>query len=228
MWGRDQRGNNATCWLCSSLPFHHFPHFPEADCGLSDADSRMSKFVYVLGPCGPLPRTPVILRVSPTATTPADFYIQRFWVCSFPCRNPGLCGLSRFPVVPPSLSAHECGTSWFTSHLLGCASSPTWLPSPPLLPVGMNVSLTPWLSDFHEVWISGSSVYFLFLNLLLSFFWLCEEAKCFYLCLHRGWNSWAAFSKSLVYQYRSRSTCIKIFLDINVIISYTFFLIWFW
>ena len=45
---------------------------------------------------------------------------------------------------------------------------------------------TPWLSDFHTVQISGSSGYFLFLNLLLSFFWLCEEAKCIYLCLHLG------------------------------------------
>ena len=39
----------------------------------------------------------------------------------------------------------------------------------------MNVSsLTPWLLDFYTVQFSGSSGYFLFLN-LLSFFWLCEE-----------------------------------------------------
>ena len=43
----------------------------------------------------------------------------------------------------------------------------------------MNVSsLTPWLSDFLTVRFSGSSGYFLFLNLLLSFFWLCKEAEC--------------------------------------------------
>ena len=41
-------------------------------------------------------------------------------------------------------------------------------PSLPLLPVWMNVSSTPWLSDFHIVRFSGSSG-FLFLN-LLSFF----------------------------------------------------------
>ena len=41
----------------------------------------------------------------------------------------------------------------------------------------MNVSsLTPWLSDFHTVQFSVSSGWFLFFNLLLSFFWLCEEA----------------------------------------------------
>ena len=39
------------------------------------------------------------------------------------------------------------------------------------LPVWMDVSsLTPWLLDFHTVRFSGSSGYFLFLNLLLSFF----------------------------------------------------------
>ena len=45
--------------------------------------------------------------------------------------------------------------------------------SPPLLPTQMNVShLTPWLSEFHTVQFSSSSCCFLFLNLLLSFFWL--------------------------------------------------------
>ena len=62
-------------------------------------------------------------------------------------------------------------------------------PSPPLLSIWMNVSsLSPWLSNFHTVQFSGSSGCFLFLN-LLSFFWLCEEAKCIYLCLHLGWKS---------------------------------------
>ena len=64
-------------------------------------------------------------------------------------------------------------------------------PSLPHLPVWMNVSsLTPWLSDFHTVWFSGSSGCFLFLNLLSSF-WLCEEARCIYLWLHLGQKSLA-------------------------------------
>ena len=76
-----------------------------------------------------------------------------------------------------------------TTHL---SASPPHLgcPSPPLLPVCMNVSsLTPCLLDFHTVQFSGSSGYFLFLNLLLSFFWLCEEAQCVYLHLYLGWKS---------------------------------------
>ena len=70
------------------------------------------------------------------------------------------------------------------------ASSEPQLPSPPLLPVCLNISLlTPWLLEFHTVWFLGSSGYFLFLNLLLSFFWLCEEAKCIYLHVQLGQKS---------------------------------------
>ena len=39
----------------------------------------------------------------------------------------------------------------------------------------MNVSsLSPWLLDFHTVWFSGSSGWFLFLT------WMCEETKHIY------------------------------------------------
>ena len=86
------------------------------------------------------------------------------------------------PPCPPAATLPTCSSSWcLTTHLL----YPSW-PSPPLLPVWMNASsLTPWLSDFHTIWFSVSSGYFLFLS-LLSFFWLCKEAKCIYLCLHLG------------------------------------------
>ena len=63
-------------------------------------------------------------------------------------------------------------------------------PSLPLLLVWMNVSsLTLWLLDFHTVQFSGISGCFLFLNLLLSYFWLCEEAQYVYLHLHLGRKS---------------------------------------
>ena len=39
---------------------------------------------------------------------PIGFYSQRFCGFSFPCWNPGLCGLSCSPVVPSSLSSHKC------------------------------------------------------------------------------------------------------------------------
>ena len=82
-------------------------------------------------------------------------------------------------------------------QLLPCwESSPPSCPSLPLLSVWTNVSaLTPWLSDFHTVWFSGSSGCILVLNLLLSFFWLCEEANCIYLHLHLGRKSKCGYSK---------------------------------
>ena len=108
--------------------------------------------------------------------------------------------LARSPLSQPYFACVVC-----------CLAARPLFPALPLLPVWMNVSLTPWLLDFHEVWISGSSGCFLFLNLLLSFFWLCKEVKHFYLCLHPGQNSWATFSKSLAYQYMSRSTIYSSF-----------------
>ena len=113
--------------------------------------------------------------------------------------NSGLRGLSCSPVIPPGLSACKCGTTWSASH---CLTLPILqLPLSALLSVWMNVSSsTPWLSDFHTVQFSGSSGCFLFLNLLLSFFWLCKEAKCIYLRLHLGLKSvwWCLLSIFLV------------------------------
>ena len=69
-------------------------------------------------------------------------------------------------------------------------SSPPGCPSRPLLLVWTNVySLTPWLSNFHMVWFSVSSGGFLFLNLLLTFFWLCKEVQYIYLRIHLGLKS---------------------------------------
>ena len=41
----------------------------------------------------------------------------------------------------------------------------------------------PYSLIFCQFWLS-----FVF-KLLLSFFWLCKEAQCVYLCLHLGWKS---------------------------------------
>ena len=82
---------------------------------------------------------------------------------------------------------------WSSSHHLAVRPLHPGCPSPPLLPVWMNVSsLTPWWLNFHTVRFSGSSGYFLFLN-LLSLFWLCKEANCTYVCLHLGRNSQSRF-----------------------------------
>ena len=76
----------------------------------------------------------VRLGVSPSTTTPTDFFSGGLEAL-FP--NTVTLGLSWFPVVPPGLFAHKCGTTqstscrlaWSSSHCL--AKSPllsTWLP----------------------------------------------------------------------------------------------------
>ena len=134
--------------------------------------------------------SPVRLGVFPPAAISTGFYNQRFWGFISPSWNPGLCSLSHSPVVPPSLSAHNCGTTQFTSCCLATHPLHPSCLSLSLLPVWIHAcSLTPWLSNFHTVWFSVSSGCFSFLNLLLSFFWLYEEAKCIYLRLNLGQNS---------------------------------------
>ena len=149
--------------------------------------------------------SPVRLGVSPTAaSTPTGVFSQRFEALFPPHWNSRLYGVCLAPLVcplgcPPGLSAHECGTAQSASHCLACPGPPAaalplvlsaWLPSPPLLQVWMNVfSLTPWLLDFHTVQFSVSSGCFLFLNVFLSFIWLCKEAPFVYLGLHLGQKS---------------------------------------
>ena len=140
--------------------------------------------------------SPVRLGVSPTFPIPTEFYSQRFWVFSFPCWNHRIRGVSCSLVVPPGLFACEHGTPRSARPCLACevcylATHPlcSGCLSPSIQLIWMNVSsLTSWLSEFLVVWFSGSSGCFLFLNWLLSFFWLCEEAKHFYLCFHLDWN----------------------------------------
>ena len=128
------------------------------------------------------------LGVSPTSSTPANFYRQRFWGFIFLHWNPGLRGLSHSPVVPYGLSANVglpaaallCVISAPAAHIL------------PLLPVWMNISsFTPWL-DFQFAslifWLFWFFCFVLFLN-SLSFFWFCEDAKCICLYLHFGQKS---------------------------------------
>ena len=92
---------------------------------------------------------------------------------------------------PPPRLVFQVPPLWPWSSSCCLAESPpypSW-PSPPLLLVWMTVSsLTPRLSDFHTVRFSGSSGWFLFLNLLLSF-WLSKEAQCIYLRFHLGQKS---------------------------------------
>ena len=82
--------------------------------------------------------------------------------------DPGWRGPSGSPVVPPGVSAHECGTAQSASRHFA-ASLCSSCPSPPLLPVWENVSSSsPWLLDFHRVQFSDSSVFKFVVVLLLG------------------------------------------------------------
>ena len=179
--------------------FQSLPLLPTIKLGLSGADFLVGGLVYILGPCGSLQWTLLwgweflLLPSEP----PQVFSVRGFWGFISPHWNPGLCHLSCSPVVPPSLSALKCRPAlsasnclvWSSSCCLALSPLLPGCPSPPLLSVWMNVSsLTPSLLDFHTVQFSQFCC-FLFLNLLLSFFWLCEEAQCVYLHLHLGWQS---------------------------------------
>ena len=123
-----------------------------------------------------------------------------------------MCGVFCSPAIPPGLSMHECGAAGSASHhLVGSASCSLACPAPQsatLLgpsatalprvlstpaagsapPTGLDerfsfISLVvglPCSLIICQFWL------FFVVKLLLSFFWLCEEAQCVYLCLHLG------------------------------------------
>ena len=142
--------------------------------------------------------SPVRLGVSPAATSTPTGVFNQWFEALFPRAGTLGCTVCHLvhqllPCLPAAALPtvlHISPPGWVRQPLPCRSSSPPGCLPPPLLLVWVSVSsLTPWLSDFHTVWFSGSSGYFLFLNLLLSFFWLCKEAKCIYLCLYLGCKS---------------------------------------
>ena len=143
-------------------------------------------------------------RVSPAASsTPTGVFSQRFEALFPQAGALGLRSLSHSPVVPPGLSACKCGTTVSANHRLAGSAScslvhatpPHWVRQPPPChesslpwlpisapPTGLDecfffnslVVGLPYSSIFCQFWL-----FFVF-KLLLSFFWLCEEAQCVY------------------------------------------------
>ena len=175
--------------LSSGLAFSHFPCYPQAHWALLLLTPEWVGSVHSRTLWVSPTNSPVRSGVSPAITTPTGFLSQRFEALFTYTGTLG-CTVCLAPqlflpvylnaiVGPPSLPADDSpGPPAITC------------PSPPLPLVWMNVSsLTPWLSDFHTVRFSDSSDCFLLLNLLLSLFWLREEAQCIYLHLHLGQKS---------------------------------------
>ena len=96
------------CLLSSQLAFSHFHCYPQAlDPSGADSWTCVHSRTLWVSPT----TSPVRLGVSPATSTPTGFFSQRFWGFISPHWDPGLHGLSRSPVVPPGLSARECGTT---------------------------------------------------------------------------------------------------------------------
>ena len=124
----------------------------------------------------------------------------------FPELKPWVRGLFHSPAVPSSLSVLECGVAGSAISRTACPVCPTirhlsgsgCIATSPILP-GLPDSSPPTGLDECFFFISlvvgppCSSIFcqfwFFVFKLLLSFFWLCEEAQCVYLCLHLGRNS---------------------------------------
>ena len=201
MWVRGSRGNNATFWL---LPqFQSLPLLPTSKLGPSGTDSRAVGLVYVLTLWVSPTYFPVRLRVSPTATTPTRFCSQRFWGFSLLGWHPGLLSLC---LLPSCSSPCICTWMWdlpvcqLLPHLLLHQLSPCLTSSPSHLlasapPTSLDecfffnslVVRLPRHSIFWQFLLVFSFV--LFLDLLLFFLWLCDEANIICLCLHPGWKS---------------------------------------
>ena len=142
--------------------------------------------------------SPVSLGVSPTAASTPTGVFSQWSEALFPRAGTLSCGVCHpvqqlLPCQPAAAlptPLHNPPPCWVCQLPPCCKSSPPSCLSPPLLPVWMNVfsfiSLDvglPYSSIFCQFWL-----FFVF-KLLLSFFWLCEEAQCVYLRLHLGRKS---------------------------------------
>ena len=185
--------------------------------GASGADSQVGGLVHALGPCGSLqpsllwgweflllpPQPPQVFSIRGLRLY---FPVLELWVvqsASLPppflrvylCANVGPQGrpattLWGLPAAAWHAPFHNLPPHWV------CQLPPCRESSRPQLPVaapptGLDecfyfISLVvglPYSSIFCQFWL------FFVIKLLLSFFWLCEEAQCIYRHLHLGWKS---------------------------------------
>ena len=189
-----------------SAGFQSLPPLPTIKLGSSGADSQVGGLVHALGPCGSL-QQPLLWgwEFLLLPTQPRVFAIRclRLYFLRW---SPGLHGPLHFPAVPPGLSVRECGVAGSASGRTACPVHSTIhqslglapLPRVPstlashlcpsyqsgwmFLPYLLGCQTSVWF-DFCQLWL------FFVLKLLLSFFWLCEEAQCVYLRLHLGFSA---------------------------------------
>ena len=183
-----------------SASFQSLPPLPTNKLVPSGADSLMGGFVYILGPRGSLQRTLLggweflLLLLQPP---------QVFTASSFEALFPRTGTLGCSVCLAPQLFLMVYLHKNVGPRTPSTATLPTPVLQPPrcresslpgsLPPTGLDeyfffttlVVGLPHSSIFWQFWL-----FYLFLNLLLSFFWLSREAQCICLCLHLGrkWN----------------------------------------
>ena len=177
-----------------SAGFQPLPPPPTIKLGPSSADSRVGGLVHALGPCGSPTNSPVRLGVSPAASTPTGVFNQRFEAL-FPRAGALGCAvchqvhqlLPRRPAAALPTLLHNPPPCWglpapalprVLSARLPISAPPTGLDECFFF-ISLVVRL-PYSLIFCQFWL-----FFVF-KLLLSFFWLFEEAQCVYLRLHLG------------------------------------------
>ena len=182
--------------------FQSLPPLPTCKLGSFGADSWVGGFVSVLGPCGSVQWTLLWgWEFLPLLQPPQIFIVRGFEeFFFFPYWDPGfwVClTLQLFlpvylhaTVEPPGPLATASPTLVF-QPMPCCESLPQLLLSAP--PISLDecfffnslVVRLAYSLIFWQLWL-----FFLFLNLLLSFSWLYKEANYMYLCLHLGQKSW--------------------------------------
>ena len=122
MWGRGLRGNSAACstlcWFSVTPPATHKQTGPFWCCFPGGWVWVHSRTLWV----SPM-NSPMRLGVSPAVSTPTGVFNQRFEAL-FPHAGALSCAvwLPR-PIVPPGLSALECGTARYAMCCLTGSSS---------------------------------------------------------------------------------------------------------
>ena len=171
-----------------SAGFHSLLLVPTSKLGPSGADSQVGAFVYILGPCGsPNKLSCEAGSFSCCLLNPYRCFQSEVLRLYFPCVGTLGCKVCLAPQLFLLVYLHTnvglLGPPNPTSHTPPAAALPWVLSTPPAgldecffcnsLVVGL-----PYSSIFWQFWL------FFLLKLLLSFFWLWEEAQCVSLRLH--------------------------------------------
>ena len=163
--------------LAQLLPsFQPLLLLPTSKMSPAGADSQLGEFVYLLGPCGISSKLSYVAGNFFHHRNSCKFLQLEVLRLSFPALEPWV----MWSVSLPSCSSqfiHTLMRDHPILQLLPCHASS--LPQLPIYAPPTSLDECFFFNSlvvrYYTVQFSGISC-FLFLNLLLSFFWLCEEA----------------------------------------------------